>query len=577
MHPVVLDEQVRRGRGDVEALARHEGGAVRRARVAVGRAPGVRPREAVVARRADRPELGRARLAAVRPGLGAARVVADRRVRGRVQLRVVVPRRARRQVADHGVAVARRRARLPAPLGARVGARVVPRVGVEGVERRGAAEHVPARGVRLRRRARVERHRAGVGARLGRRGAVAELAHLDEVVARRDAGRGRVADPLGRADRVGLGDERRAEEELEDDVLRRRGRVGVHVDGADAGAVGHGVRALEDVAAAVRGRQLAGERLRRERGLGRVVDDALAGEDRAAARVDVGLVALGLRAGAVEDDRLVRRHPAVADGRERHRLRGLDVGDAGQLEAVEALRGGLVDRDDLRERALLPRVRGGLLDRLLRRELRLAGEGRPAVQAARGGDHAPVAVARQADRDETAARGGEPADPLAEGDRVARAAGQRVVALELEPVGRVEPEQRGVGVEPRAGGGRGRGAADAGGERAAGVDQRGRGAEAVPVHAGAERARVGALRGGRADLPGARVAVGQRAGAVDRRVGGERRRRRRREYEQTGDDRRRVRDAHDLPPGCPLPGLPRPALPGIQPLAGGVVKSASAA
>ena len=233
---------------------------------------------------------------------------------------------------------------------------------------------------------------------------------------------------------------------------------------------------------------------RERRDRGRVVDDALAGQDRAAARVDVGLVALGLRAGAVEDDRLVGRHPAVADGRERHRLRGLDVGDAGQLEPVEALRGGLVDRHDLRERALLARVRGGLLDGLLRLELRLPGEGRAAVQAAGRGDHAPVAVACEADRHEPAAGGREAADPLAEGDRVARAARQRVVALQLEPVGRVEPEQRGVGVEPGARGGRGRGAADAGGERAAGIHQRGRGAEAVPVHPRAERARVGALR-----------------------------------------------------------------------------------
>ena len=219
----------------------------------------------------------------------------------------------------------------------RVAARVVPRVGVERVVRRRCRERVPARGVRLRRRARVERDRAGVGARLGRRGAVAELADLHQVFARQDARRGRVADPLGRADRVRLGDERRAAEQLQHDVLRRRGRVGEHVDRADAGALGHGVRTLEHVAATVLGRQLAGERLRCECGVGRVVDDALARQDRPAARVDVGLVALGLRAGAVEDDRLVGGDPAVADRRERHRLGGLDRSPKFDINSIRAV------------------------------------------------------------------------------------------------------------------------------------------------------------------------------------------------------------------------------------------------
>ena len=180
VHPVVLDEQVRRGRRDVEALAGHEGGAERRARVAVGRAPGVRPREAVVAR--PRWPAGTASAPGWLPSVHDSALRAllpTRRVRRRVELRVEVPRRAGRQVADHVVAVARASRSPSSTIRARVSVLGLSHGSASSALCGGVPPNTSQRAVYgLRRRARVERDRAGVRARLGRRGAVAELADL---------------------------------------------------------------------------------------------------------------------------------------------------------------------------------------------------------------------------------------------------------------------------------------------------------------------------------------------------------------------------------------------------------------
>ena len=286
------------------------------------------------------------------------------------------------------------------------------------------------------------------------------------------------------------------------------------------GAGGDGVRAVARAAAAVRGRQLAVERLRHRRLLrlrllvGRLVDEALAREDRAAAAVDEHAVRGRLGAVGLRHDRLVRRHVPV-ERRERHRLGALKVVDAREPERLEAGTA-LLERDDLRERALLARVRGGLLDRLLGVERRLRGQRLVTVDRARGGDDAPAVRPLDADRHEAAAGGLEAADRLAQRDGVAGAAGQRRGADELEVLGRAELEELLVGVEPRARRRGGAVALHAGRERAARVDERRRRAELVPRHLGAQRLRVGTLVRGRLQLALADVAVGQAMGVVVR-------------------------------------------------------------
>ena len=249
-----MHEQVRHRRRDVEALADRERGAVRRARVAVLREPLVGPRERVVAGRAHRAGTGSRPgwLASVQDSAVLA-LLPRRRVRRGVRRGVEVPRRARREVADDAVAVRRRRALLPAA-GSRAcrcsgcstdPARAVASGGLAMNARQRAVNGLGRGGV-------VEPDRPGPRERRDRRRAVAELADLDGVVARRHAAVRRVADALGRADRVLLGDRvgHAGPEELEDDVVRRVVGVGEDVDRADAGAVGDGERALRGVAAA---------------------------------------------------------------------------------------------------------------------------------------------------------------------------------------------------------------------------------------------------------------------------------------------------------------------------------------
>ena len=121
---------------------------------------------------------------------------------------------------------------------------------------------------------------------------------------------------------------------------------------------------------------------------------------------------------------------------------------------------------------------------------------------ARGRDHPPARrPAPTADRDEPAARGLEAADDLAQRDRVAGVAGQR--RRRSRARGRRWSRRRNSALlarQPRARGRLGRRAADAGGERAARVDERRRRAELVPRHLRADRARIGALGRARTDL-----------------------------------------------------------------------------
>jgi hypothetical protein len=106
--------------------------------------------------------------------------------------------------------------------------------------------------------------------------------------------------------------------------------------------------------------------------------------------------------------------------------------------------------------------------------------------------------------------GGEPAEVLAEEDGVRAAARQPRRLVESKRLERVEPEERAVGLEPcprRVDRARAR---DAGGEKAAVLDQRLRRAEARPGRGGAEVADSSALVGGRSDRAGPSIDVRER-------------------------------------------------------------------
>jgi hypothetical protein len=333
------------------------------------------------------------------------------------------------------------------------------------------------------------------------------------------AGR-RVADPLGRAHRVGLGHLGRAVEELQDDVVECRVGVGEHVDGAHAVGRGDGERALLRVTAGVLRRERPRELRRRRRGRGgvaRAVDHALAREDRAAARVHEHAVGGRLGCLGVDHQRLERRHEALRDRWEGHLTGLLHVADPGDAQALPATAEPLLAAQarDLGQRIDAADARGGRLPGLAVAQARAAPERPVAADGARGRDDLPGAPRLgHADRDQAAARGVQAADRLAQRDRVGRAAGQRVVRDELHARRRGQAEQRAVARQPRARRvGRVR-ALDRRAKRPAGPHERGRRAELVPADLRAEVAHVGALRGGGRELARSHVQVRQ-AAAVD--------------------------------------------------------------
>jgi hypothetical protein len=266
----------------------------------------------------------------------------------------------------------------------------------------------------------------------------------------------------------------------------------------------------------LRGVVLGGPRPGRRRGVGRAVavDEVLAGEHRAALGVDEDAIGGRLDPGRVDDEGLERRDVATGQRRERDLTRALDVGEAGDVQAVPAARQAELaraDAGDARQRRVVADVDRGPLPRLGVGQLRRAAGGERLVTAdrRRGGHDLPRASGlRDADRHEAAAGRGEAAGGLAERDRMRVARGEPRVGHLRDARERGEAEQRAVAVQPGPGGVARRRAAGRA-ERAAGAHERRWRPELVPRDLGAHRLRVGALGRRRGDVAAADVEVRQ--------------------------------------------------------------------